>query len=387
MGWEQEPLLDALAERQFDIYGVHYSKDYYKGAPVKDVFVVDLRDLESILAYADRIKPDAVISDQCDYSHFAQACIAERYGLPGPRLAQAQLSANKYLQRMRCREAGVLVPDFALCATLKEAKTFAKSHGFPIVLKPTDNRGSFGVNRVDSDEEITDAFFDAIANSHSRLILAENFISGTHVTVDGYAFAQSGCRSLALASKKLIGTRRQVALDILYPGEIEPSLYQKTMWINETACSSLGYCFGMTHCEYMLTPENDVFLIEAANRGGGVYTSEVICPAVSGIDLVSQYISDVLGETRDLFPDEIQQNQTILKFFSFQPGVIKDITGIDEIHGTKGVLRFRLAVQPGQTVFPITTDANRHGFVIFKDPEDIRSNVDKLLQKLEVKYV
>lgn len=141
-------------------------------------------------------------------------------------------------------------------------------------------------------------YFDALVNSHSRLVLAERFIHGVHITVDGYAFPDAGCKSLALATKKMLGGERQVAVDILYPGELDKDIYFKAMQHNETVNTALGFRFGMLHSEYMITETGEIYLIEVANRGGGVYTSEIIVPAVSGIDLVEQYCSDCCGVRR-----------------------------------------------------------------------------------------
>lgn len=387
LGWEQEPLLRRLGNLGLDVYGVHYDKNYYQGIDYKDILIADLRDLESLLKFAEKVQPEAVVADQCDYSHFAQACIAEIYGLSGPSLDSAQISSNKYIQRCRCKELGILVPEFKLCRSLEQVRSFANTNGFPLVLKAVDNRGSFGVNRVDSQSELVPAFFDSMANSHSRLVLAESFIGGNHLTVDGYAFPTSGCRSLSLASKLMIGGQRQVAVDILYPGEIDSKLYEKVCEINEEVCTKLGYKFGMTHCEYMLSENDEIYLIEAANRGGGVYTSEIICPTVSGVDVLTQYLSDVLGEEIDIFPDVVERNQVILKFFSFPPGVVESVSGTKGVLQNKGVLRFRLELKPGDEISPITTDANRHGFLIYEHPGDIRKEVEEILKMVEVTYV
>jgi len=387
LGWEQEPLLDLIASRNLDMYGVHYDAAYSRQYPFKDVLITDLRKLNAILDFADQVQPDAVISDQCDYSYFAQACIAERHGLPGPGLGQAQLSSNKYLQRLYCAKNDILVPDFALCTSLDDVDAFLQQYGFPIILKPVDNRGSFGVNKVENKEEISNAFFDAMANSHARMILAEKFIQGTHVTVDGYAFTDIGPVSLSLASKKMLGSNRQVAMDIVYPGRIPRDVYDKTMQCNASVCKTLGYRFGMTHCEYMITGQKDVYLIEAANRGGGCFTSEVICPAVSGVSIVDQYLDDALGLDTRYFEGRVQRNQVVLTFFSFGPGKIKSIRHAEKIAAMPGVLKFRIGVSPGDVIQPVTTDANRHGFIIFQAEEDIHNTVEKILETIQVEYV
>ncbi len=386
LGWEQTPLIDRLWERGFELYGVHYNDNYYKNVAFKDILISDLRNLEEILKYAEKIKPDAVISDQCDYSQFAQAVVAQKLKLPGPSIEQAQTGSNKLIQREKSRKAGIKIPEFRLCIDYKEAKISAKEIGYPVILKPIDNRGSFGVNKVSDEAELERYYFDALVNSHSRYVLVERFIPGLHITIDGYVFPGYGAISLALATKKMLGGERQVAMDILYPGELAPRLYSKAMKNNEYVNNSLGFQFGMLHSEYMITEDEEIYLIEVANRGGGVFTSEIIVPAVSGIDLIEQYINDALGWGKSLYNGEISENKTLLKFLSFKAGRIKRFEGLNEIKNNPNVLKFRLTVKPGDVISPITTDANRHGFFIFQSDNGIRSKAEKIVNTIKVIY-
>lgn len=386
IGWEQEPLIDKLLELDVELYGVHYDSNYYDIQKYKELLITDLRDLDDIMRFAEKIKPDAVISDQCDYSHFAQAVISEKLNLSGPSIKQAQISSNKYLQKMECSKHDILIPDYKLCTNIEDIRSFIKESNFPIIIKPIDNRGSFGVNKVISEDEIPEAYFDAIINSHSRLVLVEKFIEGIHITIDGYCFPKHGCKSLALATKILDGIKRQVAIDIIYPGELESEIYSQAFNLNEIINKKLGFNFGMLHSEYMISNDNQIYLIESANRGGGVYTSEIIVPEVSGIDLVSQYINDCLGKSKDLFKPISYNDKVLLKFFSFKPGKIRAINGFDELISKPEILKARLAVKPGEEILPITTDANRHGFIIIKGKDNIRMDSENILKTVEVIY-
>ncbi|NOX15318.1 MAG: hypothetical protein GXP61_04740, partial [Epsilonproteobacteria bacterium] len=227
LGWEQEPLLDKLSSYDVDIYGVHYDKNYYKKPKYKDILITDLRSLEDILNFAKTYKIDAVISDECDYSYFAQAVVAQTLNLPGPRVQEAQIATNKYLQRQKAKDENLLIPEFKLCSCLEDVYSFAKKTGFPIITKPIDNRGSFGVNKIISYNKIEDAFISALVNSHSRLVIAEKFIEGVHITVDGYIFKNKDPKSLTIAQKKLTSENDgvQVAIDIQYPAKFEKSLH------------------------------------------------------------------------------------------------------------------------------------------------------------------
>lgn len=386
IGWEQQPLLLRLAERGYDIYGVHYTNAREGNVELADLHICDLRDLSSISEYSQRVQPDMVISDQCDYSHFAQAVVSEQLGLPGPSIEAAQVSSNKFLQRSLSQELGVDVPAFRLCKSPVEAQEAAKEIGYPVVLKPVDNRGSFGVNKVSVSKQIRSAYWDALLNSHSRFVLVEEFIEGVHITVDGYAFPKSGCRSVALATKTLLGdSARQVATDIIYPGELPDQLCKKAMKVNETVNKALGYEFGMTHSEYMVTDEERIVLIESANRGGGCFTSEIIAPNVSGIDLTAQLIAQAEGDLLDLY-QEPQDIPTILKFITLAPGTVSRIDGLTDARDQDGTLALRLQVQEGTEIQSVTTDADRHGFIIYSADAEVRKGAVDALDLIKVTY-
>ncbi|NOX15365.1 MAG: ATP-dependent carboxylate-amine ligase, partial [Epsilonproteobacteria bacterium] len=136
---------------------------------------------------------------------------------------------------------------------------------------------------------------------------------------------------------------------------------------NENVNRKLGFNFGMTHSEYMVTKDKEIYLIESANRGGGVYTSAIIVPNVTNIDIVEQYICDSLKIEKNYFKDDIKENSVVLKFFSLPLGKIKEINGIADFEKKEEILKLRLSLKKGDVVQKITTDANRHGFVIARN--------------------
>lgn len=391
LGWEQEPLVRRLLERGCRVVGIHHDAATVPDLPLQDVHIADYRDLQAILSIADAVRPSAVIADQCDYSYFAVASVAERRGLPGARVREAQLATNKYLQRMRGEAAGLLQPKFRLVASVEDARQAVAELGFPAIVKPVDNRGSFGVNRVDSESELASAYFDALVNAHSRLVLVEEFVAGTHITIDGYCFPRLGHRSLSLATKGMLGGARQVAIDIIYPGELPADVYARAWENNEKVVRALGYRFGMTHAEYMITPDGRPYLIEIANRGGGCFTSAKIVPAVSGIDVTEQLIIDSLGEDLDLFEEKgvADQYSAYLKFFVFRPGRIRAYPNLQEVTGLDGVDALRIRIPAGGQVAETTTDGDRHGFVITRGAtrDESRRRANDVIARLRVEYV
>ncbi len=386
IGWEQVPLIEALYRRGFLLFGVHYHDRYEKKSYFEDVLLTDLRNIGQIADFARKHQINAVIADQDDYAQFAQAFVAETLHLPGPSIRNAQISGNKYLQRLCAKEKGLSVPEFQLIRCEEDIRTFAEKVNYPIILKPIDNRGSFGVKKINREEEISDAFRESLTHSLSFLLIAEEFIEGTEITIDGYCF-QKIPKSLSLAEKKKVNDRVQVSIDIKYPGTFEEKIYQKAFAYNEHVNQALGYTFGMTHSEYIIKENGDVYLVESANRGGGCLTSEVIVPAVSGIDLIDIYIEDVLGNSGEKYKTP-ERNQVILKFFTFQPGKIKRIHGQEELKREENVLQFRLTVKEEDRIEPTSSDADRHGFLIITSEENknIREVCQRLMDKIRIEY-
>ena len=382
LGWEQEPLIKKLSERSDCIlFGIHNDKSYKNSKIFHKIKICDFRDLEGILTFAQEVNPDAVISDQCDYSLMAQALVAEKFNLPSPSLESAQLSNNKYLQRIKAKDNGVLVPKFKLCISLKDVKDFGQETGYPIIIKPIDNRGSFGVNKLNSESELKDAFFIAIKNSYSRMLLAEEFICGEQITVDGYAFKNEGIKSLALATKELVNQNTQVSTKIVYPGALNKNLFLKALIVNTNVNKALEYNFGMLHSEYIIR-KTEVFLIESSNRGGGVFTSEIIVPESSSVDIVEQYISDCLGDYKNLF-NQPKHKPVVLGFFNFKEGVVKNIIGWKRFIKDKRIIKTELFFKKGDILSNITTDANRHGFLIIRGTVD---EANELMLKVKIEY-
>ena len=390
LGWEQEPLLDRISDLDVDIYGIHYNDSYYKKPKYKDIFITDLRDLVRILQFAEKIKPDAVISDQCDYSYFAQSLIAEKLGLPGPKIKEAQSATNKYLQRSKSKQKEILVPEFKLCTDLKELYDFIDTVGLPVITKPVDNRGSFGINKIKDAKDISNAFYDAITNCHSRLVLAEKFIKGVDVTVDGYIFKEIGPKALGLATKQKLKDKGGIIDgEIVYPGNLDDSVYDKTIKQAENVASQLGLSFGFFHGEFIITETDDVYLTEIANRGGGVFTSEVIVPHVSGIDILDIYIRDVLGSSSNKIKLQTNKTPTLMKFFSFsnlKGKEIRNIKGIKEVEDDVHTLKLKILMKRGYKIPEIRTGADRHGVIIVTAPDknELMVQAKSLLDKLEV---
>jgi biotin carboxylase len=388
LGWEQRRLLELLAKQNVPLVGINESDDCPQDIPFERVIKTSPRDLETILNVAMEIKPRGVIFDQCDYSHFAAAVVCEKLSLPGPRLAQAQLANNKWLSRQQAKDSGVKVPQFKLCSDINEARIAANEIGFPVIIKPVDNRGSFGVNFIQGPDELQEGVFQAIVHSHSRLFLVEQFIAGTNIIIEGYCFPKSGYQALALGSKTVIPNRPHIHKEVIFPGELSKEVYDRSIANNAAVVASYGFNFGMTSGEYVIDSEGQPWLIEISNRGGGVLISSEITPAVSGVDHTQQLIYDVLGIERDLFAEgRGPQRATCLSYIIFEPGNIKTVE-IPEQKTDKNLLAMKYW-GPKKGIVNLPRNAlERQGIIIATSdtPERARAKAARAQASIKVTY-
>lgn len=389
-GWEQVPLIKKAKRMGLEVIATH-PDETGEGLRLADrCEIVNPRDLLKLLEVAKKYKIDAVTADECDYSYFASVFVANNLGLPTTQVEIAQLVTNKKRMRIKCQECGVLQPGFYPCSTLKEVKEAIKKLNLPVIIKPIDNRGNFGVNKISELSEVEHSFYEALANSHSREILVEKFIDGKMIMIDGFSFENLKHVPLAIASKKRVRGRKRVAMDIIYPAQLPNHVIKKALDIsNYIANHVLGIDRGATHTEFMLDSKGDIYLIETHNRGGGVYISGKIVPVISGVDVSECLIRQALGQkvTLEKVPD-ILNKFVLLKFFHFSKGKISRIFNINKVKKIPGLIDFSLTVKEGDIIKEIVTDADRHGFTITAGTsiDEVYQISDRALANLKIIY-
>ena len=383
-GWEQRPLIDAARKVATRLIAVHPSADVADDLPVDRLAVMDLRDTAKILKLAREEKIDAVITDECDYSAFSAALVAEALQLPGAGIGPAGRAVNKALQRDAIAAAGIRQPQYAVCANVDEARTAAREIGYPLVVKPVDSRGGLGVRFVHQESELADAVINAIGNSISWQIIVEQCIEGTQFVVDGYVFPRAGYQALAVSSKRMVpGT--PVAADIISPAEADPEVINAVRAYDAKIVAALGLRSGMTHGEYMVNTAGEVYLVEVANRGGGVWISAKYVPAICGVDTTAQLVEDALGTGRDLFEQSGGVKQRAGRVHFLIPPADQALIGVvgeDAARALPGVeCLWVKPIDAGRIASTMQTDLDRQGMAILSG--DTTSAVDAVLAQLQ----
>lgn len=361
--WEQEPLLQKAKEMGLYVIATNPYSEAEGFKYSDESYIVEPRDLQKLDEIFQKTQPNAVISDECDYSMFAVAYLTDKYNLPGPKIDSLIITNNKYLQRLAAKKIGIFQPNFILCMTFTEVINAVDKIGLPVMLKPIDNRGSIGINKVEHKDDLKRAFFDAIANSHSRQIIVEKFVLGNIITVEG--IYTDTFYNLSFSTKKMHPEFPSNAMHLQYPGNLSDNVIEKIYAINTNLIQQIGIDFGFTHSEFIVNGDEINFL-EIANRGGGVHISNKILPSITGLDLTRINLNCAFGNNAPL--NNLNQYTpeffSLLHFFDFGSGKVKSIKNLDNAKQIKGVLAIRLNFTIEDVLGDIETALNRPGFVI-----------------------
>jgi biotin carboxylase len=389
-GWEQYALIEQVKLQGHYVIATHPNVHAEAFALADKFFVRESLDLSSHLSVALTHGISAVISDNCDYSLLTASIVASKLSLPFASVESALFSNDKFRQRCVCSDAGIKQPKFEEVRTPNDTLSAAERIGYPIVLKPVDSRGTFGVTIVDNPEELHIAYYEAISNSPGLRLICEKFIEGELVTVDGFCFS-NGHQSLTVASRKYAEGKKPVTKYISYPSDHSAEMKQKLLENHHNVINALNYNFGHTHGEYIVTPSGEIYLVECANRGGGVYTSSTINPLLTGIDLNGVFINQCLGE--DSFKissgtNNFMTRAVALAFLDLEVGRVLKKINHDEICGLPFVYQFRSAFSEKQMIESVENCASRHLMVVVDgaNQTDLSRNYDLFKSTLKVEY-
>ena len=299
----------------------------------------DVSDLKEINKKIKIIKPSFITSDQSDISTLTVAKLSEKWGLPGNKVETINKLTNKYSIYKLAKKIGIPVPETRLVKSVKNIFEFANSHGFPIIIKPTDATNSRGFRKIESYEEITnDIFQSSLKFSKSKQVIVQKFICGNMITLEGIC---SGKKHKTIASsKKNIYFKPGINSDIQYPSDLPNEFLKSIIADNDKYVESTGMEFGLTHSEYIIN-NNSHYLIEIGGRGGGAGITDKITPWVSGVQSYDILYDSLIGQTFDVKSLTVTEKPALLKYYQKEDVANCTDEKIERIRNIKGVADFQ----------------------------------------------
>lgn len=381
----QVPIIQFL---QMNDYTVHVVDPYLysDGVQISDKHIIaDVRDVDEIERQIQNINFDFITTDQSDIAVNTVSILSEKLNLSSNPHQVTLLFTNKYFMRKYAQKTGVPCPEFERIYSISELNEFIEKVKLPVIIKPADSQSSRGIAVISKKnlDDLNEYFTEALRYTSCGYIIAEKHIMGTEVTAEGFC---SGGKHRTLAMSSKTHFRPGIASSLLYPADIKEDIYAAIQGINDKFVESSGMLFGITHAEYMIDANGNIFLIEIAARGGGTLISSNIIKWTSGVDVYQLLLQCLLGKSPAIESIALDKKAALLQFFEFSSGRVEKIVGVEAAQELEHVYKIEMGFKEGDILNNAKDDRTRHGYaIILADTVDqIKATINKVNDMISV---
>lgn len=361
----------------------------YPGLKLADkVYSIDVRDEEIIYTIARAENIDGVVTDQTDIAVRTVAYVAEKMGLSGIGYETAKLFTDKSLMRKKTKELGIPTIENRVVTSLEEAEEFFNSCNGKAIIKPVDNQGSRGVYLIESVRELKARFYKAMEYSPCGEVIIEQYITGKEFEVDSILVNYKE-KTLMYADTDLFDIPNVFASKTrLYPSVASKETVSKLLKLNHDIVTGFGLKQGFTHDEFIQDEiTGEIYLIEAAARGGGSFISSHIGQLQSGINTSEFLIRLALGEI-----DEMPEFDTALCHcgyvtFYLPEGEVVDMSSVEEVKKLPYIRKHSLDdIYLGLKTGSFSDKTARNVIILSADSrQELDARVEEIRTKLDIK--
>jgi biotin carboxylase len=378
-GRHQVPLIRRAEERGVEVVVADYLPDSPGKRIATHSTMVDALDVDAVCDVASEFAVDGVVTSGTDQAVVTMAAVADRFGLPqivSPHTAR--LATDKRCMKEALQAAGVAMSRYV--GLRRDGPTEAvDALRVPVVVKPTDSQGQRGTRRVDDRRELGDAIDAAFAAGRSDEIVVEEFVEGMEVTAS--AWVDDGEVHVLMVTDRVtynpppaIG----IAVQHVYPSLYAAPVLDIVRENLERIRAAYALEHGPMYVQMIVTPDDDVQLVEAACRVGGGHEIALV-PLVTGCDLRDRLIDLALtGACEPVVIDDARASSAhaLVNFLVAQPGTFAEQTGIDDLVRDGTLVEGGFYHPIGYEQQPVRDGQGRVGYFIAQ-----ASSRDALLQK------
>ncbi len=229
---------------------------------------------------------------------FARACAAEGITFIGPSPQSIEAMGSKTESRQRMQAAGVpVVPGLTEpVKSFDEIAAFARSAGFPIMIKASAGGGGKGLRYVERDEDLRSAFERVTSEAQSFFgdasVYAEKFIaSPRHIEVQVLG-DQHGNLIHCGERECTLQRRHQKVVEECPSPVVDDDLREKLGAMAVRAAAAVNYYSAGT-IECLMGPDKQFYFLEMNTR---LQVEHPVTEMVWGVDLVKEQLRVARGE-------------------------------------------------------------------------------------------
>lgn len=254
---------------------------------------------------ADAVHPGyGFLSEQ---SHFASTVNECGITFVGPRAESMKQIGAKVPARELVSKAGVpVLPGSGVLKDVEDALNYAKSIGFPVLLKASNGGGGRGMRVVRNEEELKRAFESAQSESKAAFgstdIFVEKFVEKPrHIEIQILADRYGNVVHLGERECSL-QRRHQKIIEEAPSMHVDEALRSK---MGEAACAvarAVNY-ESLGTCEFLMDENKNFYFMEMNTR---IQVEHPVTEMITGLDLVKEQFLVAMGERLRIKQEDVK---------------------------------------------------------------------------------
>jgi acetyl-CoA carboxylase biotin carboxylase subunit len=251
------------------------------------------------IADVDAIHPGyGLLSENANFAEVCRASNIKFIG-PPPEVTRLMGEKDKARQAMKRAKVPILPGSDGVIPTAEEAQQWAKSVGFPVILKAKAGGGGRGMRIVRNAEELPNLFHAAYSEAANAFgngeLYMEKFVENPrHIEFQVLADEHGNVRTL-FERECSIQRRHQKLIEEAPSLQVTPKMREE---IGRTLCrclTEIGYQNAGT-VEFLMDSDGKLYFIEMNTR---VQVEHPITEAITGVDIVKAQLQIASGERLD----------------------------------------------------------------------------------------
>ncbi|MEU6674213.1 ATP-grasp domain-containing protein [Streptomyces sp. NPDC046925] len=294
--------------------------------------------------------------------------------------AAIRFLADKHAMRDLLARHGLSPVSFEAVPTRRDVPGAVERVGLPAVVKPAALAGSRGVFLWQRAHDRV-AWTDLVdAYGYDGPFLVEEYLRGPEYSVE--TLSQDGHHQIVGITEKLLGAPPLfVEVGHVHPAPLAAHRRHAIEELTARFLTLCGYRFGPAHTEVIWTTRGPR-IVESQPRLGGDRIPRLV-ELACGLDIEQAVFAGLAGS-----PAEVPQPTATaaVRFFTFPPGRIDSIRGLEKVRKLPYVDELTLRLRPGDTVEEVRDSKGRHGHVIVSGatPDQAGRRCAEVLDALEL---
>ena len=326
------------AAKELGVYTIVTDNLKPEDSPAKliadEFWMNNIFDIDNIVQRCKEEKVDGVITFCIDPTQIPYQRICEKLNLPcyGTK-EQFRIFTNKQLFKDFCKKYNVnVIPEYSRNDILNN------NVNYPVLVKPTDSRGSRGINICYNQKEVLNAMNIASNESSDKGVIIEQYFNDAHDMSFAYMVVNK-IPYLVKIGDRILGDKKD-NLQCQQMAAILPSKY-KQQYIElvesnvKEMIKGLGLDFGAVFLQGFWKG-NKVYMYDPGLRFPGT-DFDVVTKEVTGFDAMKSFVRFALtGDINSCYGDinlayNYNDKFCLILSVSIKAGVIDIIEGIEEI--------------------------------------------------------